>query len=153
VEYVINHSEIPIVVTGVNRIPGLIQLAPKIPTLKVIISMDELEDESPVPFGGTTSGNVLKAWAEDKGIVLLSFSEVEKLGRQNPRKHNPPSPNDLACICYTSGTTGVPKGAMLTHRNFISAASAATQIWELHQDDVYVLYNFMYIIIIIIIIY
>ena len=135
-EYVINHAEIPIVVTGVNRIPGLIQLASKVPGLKVIISMDELEDESPVPFGSTTSGKILKAWAEDKGLVLLSFSEVEKLGKQNPRKHNPPSQSDLACICYTSGTTGVPKGAMLTHTNFIAASSASAQIFVGSQDDV-----------------
>jgi long-chain acyl-CoA synthetase len=136
VEFVINHAEIPIVVTGANRIPGLIQLAPKVPNLKVIISMDELDDDSPVPFGGTTTGKVLKAWAEDKGIVLLSFSEVEKLGKQYPRKHNPPSPKDLASICYTSGTTGVPKGVMLTHRNFIAAISSAVHLWEGNQDDV-----------------
>jgi long-chain acyl-CoA synthetase len=111
-------------------------LAPKVPSLKVIISMDELEDESPIPIGGTTSGKVLKAWAKDKGLVLLSFSEVENLGKQNPRKHNPPSPNDLACICYTSGTTGVPKGAMLTHGNFIGAAAAGCQLFKTYQDDV-----------------
>jgi len=33
-----------------------------------------------------------------------------------------PSPEDLASILYTSGTTGTPKGVMLTHRNFISNA-------------------------------
>ncbi|CAB4375587.1 uncharacterized protein OCT59_018371 [Rhizophagus irregularis] len=140
VEYVINHAEIPIVVTGANRIPGLIQLAPKVPNLKVIISMDELEDDSPVPFGSTTTGKVLKAWAEDKGIVLLSFSEVEKLGKQYPRKHNPPSPKDLSCICYTSGTTGVPKGVMLTHRNFVAAISSTCQLWDGNQDDVLISY-------------
>ncbi|RIA95101.1 hypothetical protein C1645_758188 [Glomus cerebriforme] len=140
VEYVVNHSEISIIVASVDLIPGLIQLAPKVPSLKVIISMDELEDDSPVPFGSTNTGKVLKHWAEDKGIVLLSFSEVEKLGKQNSRKHNPPSPNDLACICYTSGTTGIPKGAMLTHANFIAAASAVCQVWETYQDDVLISY-------------
>ena len=34
----------------------------------------------------------------------------------------PPSPKDLALICFTSGTTGVPKGAMLTHGNLIANA-------------------------------
>ncbi|CAG8563810.1 8706_t:CDS:10 [Funneliformis caledonium] len=140
VEYVINHAEISIAVVGVNRIPGLIQLTSKIPNLKVIISMDELDDDLPIPIGGTTSGKVLKAWAEDKGLTLLSFSEVEKLGKNNPRKHNPPSPNNIACICYTSGTTGVPKGALLTHANFIAASSSITQIFEGGQDDVLISY-------------
>lgn len=35
-----------------------------------------------------------------------------------------PKPDDLASICFTSGTTGVPKGVQLTHRNFISQIEA-----------------------------
>ncbi|GFW47068.1 hypothetical protein TNCV_55221 [Trichonephila clavipes] len=31
-----------------------------------------------------------------------------------------PKPDDLFCICYTSGTTGVPKGVKVTHRNILS---------------------------------
>ncbi|CAI2191239.1 3162_t:CDS:10, partial [Funneliformis geosporum] len=135
VEYVINHAEISIAVVSANLIPGLIQLSSKVPNLKVIISMDELDDDLPKPIGSTTSGKVLKAWAEDKGLTLLSFNEVEKLGEKNPRKHNPPSPNNIACICYTSGTTGVPKGALLTHSNFIAANSSVTQIFGGDQDD------------------
>jgi long-chain acyl-CoA synthetase len=41
-----------------------------------------------------------------------------------PREPFPSRPEDLAWLFYTSGTTGVPKGAMLTHRNLLFAAQA-----------------------------
>ena len=37
-----------------------------------------------------------------------------------------PSPTDLAYLCYTSGTTGDPKGAMLTHGNLLAAVGMAS---------------------------
>ena len=36
----------------------------------------------------------------------------------------PPKPSDLCTICYTSGTTGNPKGVMLTHENVMASVSA-----------------------------
>ncbi|CAG8635725.1 11755_t:CDS:10, partial [Cetraspora pellucida] len=137
VEYIINHSEIPIVIASANRVPELIRIASKVPTMKIIISMDELDDNvpAPAPIGTVTTGKVLKAWAHDKGILLLDFNEVEKLGQQHPRRHNPPSPNDLAFINYTSGTTGTPKGVMIAHSTAIGAKNGISLTWTLTPDD------------------
>ncbi|MDX1711375.1 MAG: AMP-binding protein, partial [Rhodovibrionaceae bacterium] len=44
--------------------------------------------------------------------------------------------DDLAAICYTSGTTGRSKGAMITHRNLSSNAFALHRIWGFEQGDV-----------------
>lgn len=43
---------------------------------------------------------------------------------------------DLAAIVYTSGSTGDPKGVMLTHRNMLSAATSIATYLELQEDDV-----------------
>lgn len=46
------------------------------------------------------------------------------------------SGDDIAAICYTSGTTGRPKGAMITHSNMAHNANALIDLWRFTADDV-----------------
>ena len=48
----------------------------------------------------------------------------------------PRNDDDLAAICYTSGTTGRSKGAMITHGNLTSNALSLHEIWGFEPDDV-----------------
>ncbi|XP_055854860.1 long-chain-fatty-acid--CoA ligase 1 isoform X2 [Episyrphus balteatus] len=58
--------------------------------------------------------------ARSRGVQILTFDEVEKLGAKGGHLEVPPAPEDLCTICYTSGTTGNPKGVMLTHGNVVA---------------------------------
>lgn len=53
-------------------------------------------------------------------LPVWTISDVEKLGMAKPCEDHPPAPEDLAVICYTSGTTDAPKGVMLTHENIVA---------------------------------
>jgi long-chain acyl-CoA synthetase len=74
---------------------------------------------------------------------LMSFIHVQELGRefeaQNPNyfmdEVNSGQPDDLGMIAYTSGTTGNPKGVMLTYHNTVTTAKNAIEAEDLREDE------------------
>jgi long-chain acyl-CoA synthetase len=54
-------------------------------------------------------------------LTILSIDELTELGASNPVDPVPPKPEDLACIMYTSGSTGPPKGVPILHKAVIAA--------------------------------
>ncbi len=74
--------------------------------------------------------------AESKGITVINFAELEESGKKasleekNAVEHeiDLTSGSDLATIIFTSGTTGTPKGVMLTHDNYIAQCEVVNSV-------------------------
>uniref|UniRef100_A0A8C4H369 long-chain-fatty-acid--CoA ligase n=1 Tax=Dicentrarchus labrax TaxID=13489 RepID=A0A8C4H369_DICLA len=80
-----------------------------------------------------------------RGISVHNMAAVEKLGAKPENVKNndktKPLPSDIAVIMYTSGSTGIPKGVMISHSNIIAGITGmAERIPNLCEEDTYIGY-------------
>ncbi|KAL3089321.1 hypothetical protein niasHS_007043 [Heterodera schachtii] len=73
--------------------------------------------------------------AKSVGVQLHSFDQLvgtEKDGEKTAQEteDHPPKPNDTYIVCYTNGTTGTPKGVLLSHTNVLSNFAALSLLLE-----------------------
>ena len=126
VAYIIDHSEASMIVAeDQEQVDKILDLKDKLPRIEKIIYTD--------PKG---------LWDyEDE--ILIDYNEVARLGRELCQKEPDLFENnvrslkesDLALICYTSGTTGNPKGSLLTYKNILSMVASLNDVDPKNPDD------------------
>ncbi|KAM9622306.1 long-chain-fatty-acid--CoA ligase 1 isoform 3-T16 [Trichechus inunguis] len=120
VPYIINKAELSLVfVDKAEKANFLLDCVENklIPGLKIIVVMESY-------------GSDVVERGKKCGVEIISMKALQNLGRANRQKPKPPAPEDLAIICFTSGTTGNPKGALITHQNIMCDCSAFVKITE-----------------------
>ncbi|XP_043470608.1 long-chain-fatty-acid--CoA ligase 3 isoform X1 [Leptopilina heterotoma] len=123
----VNETEVDTVITSHELLPKVKRILPRLAEVKNIIYMeDQLKPTDTSDF--------------KEGVRLIPFLEVISTGNASEAELVSPKGEDTAIIMYTSGSTGVPKGVLLSHKNMISTLKAFCDAIHIRDDDVFMGY-------------
>ncbi|KAJ6883499.1 hypothetical protein NC652_030666 [Populus alba x Populus x berolinensis] len=127
VKFVVNHADVQAIFCVPETLNTLLSFISEIPSVRLIVVVGGVDEHLPsLPLAS--------------GVKLRSYTKLFSEGCSSLQPFIPPKPEDVATICYTSGTTGTPKGVVLTHNNLISSVAGFCMAIKFNPADIYISY-------------
>ena len=127
IAYILADCEASMLIVGqAEHWENIRAIGTEFPALRAVVIVDE--DGADSACAASTDGPAVGTLAQ----WLAAGEQAFELPAPTP-----PGPDDLAALVYTSGTTGKPKGVMLTHRNVVSDVKAVLERIAPTVDDVF----------------
>ena len=124
IEYILNDAgTVAVICSNQEQLDKVLEIRSHVPTLNSVIVCDA---PASLPANVMTFKNVVdrgKKWEESHGTTWFEGARSS------------PKPSDLATLVYTSGTTGNPKGAMLSHGNIATNVNAVREFVPFQAGD------------------
>ncbi len=125
-QYIAGHSESSFVIADdQEQVDKILQIKGELPLLKKLIYWDP------------------KGLAHYNDPLIIDYYQVVELGKAYEKQHpgafeklvTSGKPDDTALIIYTSGTSGVPKGAIITHRSMLTGVNGELRVEPFYDTD------------------
>ena len=118
----VNETECTHIVTSQDQMSKLLKVLPKTPLVSRIIYFPSIKK---------------MATTFPPEVKIVSFAQLEQQGQSQPLASTLPKirSQDTAIIMYTSGSTGIPKGVMISQRNVLASAKAYHAIAYIMKEE------------------
>ncbi|MGG3738076.1 fatty acid--CoA ligase family protein [Aeribacillus pallidus] len=120
IQYIVYNGDVKAIITLDVLLPVMEKIVPHVPSVEHVILCETSQETK---WTTSTLNTILKAFTN---VLALGDSQFVDVPIDN---------DDVAVILYTSGTTGKPKGAMLTYKNLYSNAKDVADYLQMSEDD------------------